>query len=79
VRTHLNRRNDVLFAEKFMRLECEKLTMYTRRQDIVGNVVLLAFCRCSQVQDRSGVLGEMYKNVTLISRKMDLPQHAVQR
>jgi len=33
----------------------------------------------SQVQDRSGVLKEMYKNVTVISRKMDLPQHAVQR
>jgi len=25
------------------------------------------------------VLGEMYKNVRLITRKMDLPQHAVQR
>jgi len=33
----------------------------------------------SQVQDRSGGWGEMYKNVTLNTRKMDLPQHAVPR
>ena len=79
VRTHLNGQNDVLFAEKCIRLVCEKLTIFPYGRDIVGNVVLLAFWRYGQVQNRSGVLGEMYKNVTVISRKMDLPQHAVQR
>jgi len=53
---------------------CEKLTIFPYGQDIVENVVLLAFWRYSQVQDRSRVLGEMYKNVTVISRKTDLPQ-----
>ena len=41
----------------------------------------IGFWRYSQVQDRSGGFGEMYKNVALISRKMDFthtPQHAVQ-
>jgi len=36
-------RNDVLFAEKCIRLVCEKLTIFPYGQDIVGNVVLLAF------------------------------------
>jgi len=58
---------------------CEKLIIFPYGQDIVGNVVLLAFWRYSQIQDRSGVSGEMYKNGTVISRKMDLPQHAVRR
>jgi len=75
---HLNGQNNVLFAEKCIRLVCEKLTVFSYRQDIVGNV-LLAFWRYSQVQDLSVVLGEMYKNVTVVSWKMDLPQHAVQR
>jgi len=43
VRTHLNGRNDVLFAEKCIRLVCEKLTISPYGEDIVGNVVLLAF------------------------------------
>ena len=76
VRTHLNGRNNVLFAEKCIRLVCEKLTIFLYGQDIAGNVVSLAFCRYSQVQDRSGVLEEMYKNVTVISRKMDLPHES---
>jgi len=78
----LNGRNDILFTEKCIRLVCEKLTLFLYGQDIVGNVVLLVFWWYSRVQDRSGVFGEMYKNVTLISRKMDLlalPQHAVQQ
>jgi len=58
---------------------CEKLTIFPYGQDTVGNFVLLAFWRYSQVQDRSGVLGEMYKNITVLSRKMDLSQHAMQR
>jgi len=75
----LNGRNDVLFAEKCIRLVCEKLTIFTYEQDIVGNDVLLAFWRYSLVQDRNGGLGEMYKNVTVVTRKMNFPQHAVQR
>ena len=67
VRTHLNGRNDVLFAEKCILHVCEKLTVFPYGQDIVGNVVLLAFWRYSQVQDRSGALEEMYKNVTVIT------------
>jgi len=39
----LNGRNDVLFAEKCIRLVCQKLTIFQYGQDIVGNVVLLAF------------------------------------
>jgi len=39
----LNGRNDVLFAEKCIRLVCEKLTIFLYAQDIVGNMVLLAF------------------------------------
>jgi len=74
----LQQRNDVLFAEKCIIVVCEKLTIFPYGQDIVGNVILLAFRRHSQVQDRSGDLEEMYKNVTVILRKMDLPQHAVQ-
>ena len=64
----LNGRNYVLFAEKCIRFVCEKLTLFPYGRDIVGNVVLLAFWWYSQVQDRSGGFGEMYKNVTLISR-----------
>jgi len=59
-----------------------KVDIFLYGQDIDGNIVLLAFWWYSQVQDRSGGFGEMYKNVTIISRKMDLPalpQHAVQR
>jgi len=76
---HLSGRNDVLFAKKCIRLVCEKLAIFPYGQDIVGNVVLLAFRQYSQIQDWSGVLGEMYKNVTVISRKMDLAQHTMQR
>jgi len=79
VRTQSNGRFDVLFAEKCIRFVYEQLTIFPYGQDIVGNVVLLAFRWYSQIQDRSEVLGEMYKNVTVISRKMDIPQHAVQR
>jgi len=75
----LNGQNDVLFAEKCIRIVCEKLTLFPYGQDIVGNIILLAFWWYSQVQDRSGGFGEMYKYVTLISCKMDLPQHAMQR
>jgi len=39
----LNGYNHVLFAEKCIRLVCEKLTIFPKGQDIVGNVVLLAF------------------------------------
>jgi len=39
----LNEQNDVLFAEKCIRLVCEKLTVFPYGQDIVGNAVLLAF------------------------------------
>ena len=39
----LNGQNEVLFAEKCIRLVCEKLTIFLYRQDIVGNVILLAF------------------------------------
>ena len=75
---HLSGRNDVLFAEKCIWLMCEKLTVFPYGQDIVGNVILLAFWWYSQVKDRSGVLRELYKNVTVISRQMDLLQHTMQ-
>jgi len=39
----LNGQNDVLFAKKCIRFTCDKLTVFTYGQDIVGNVVLLAF------------------------------------
>ena len=39
----LNGQNDVLFAEKCIRLVCEKLTVFPYGQDIIGNVVSLAF------------------------------------
>ena len=39
-----NGRNDVLFAEKCIRLvTCEKLKLFPYGQDTVGSVVLLAF------------------------------------
>jgi len=60
-------------AEKCIPLVCEKLTIFPYGQNTAGNVDLLAFWWYSQVQDRCGVLGEMYKNVTLTSRKIDLP------
>ena len=50
--THLNGRNHVLFAEKCIRLVREKLTLFPYRQDIDGNVVLLAYDDIDQ--DRSG-------------------------
>ena len=34
---------------------CKKLTIFPYGQDIVGNIVLLAFWQYSQVQDRSAV------------------------
>jgi len=57
-----------LFAEKCIRLLCEKLSLFPYGQDIVGNIFLLAFWWYSQVQDRSGSFGEMYKNVTHITQ-----------
>jgi len=75
----LNGRNDALFAEKCIRIVCEKLTLFPYGQDIVGNIILLAFRWYSQVQDRSEGFREMYKYVTLISSTMDLPHHAMQQ
>jgi len=69
----LNRRNDVLFVEKCIRLVHEKLAIFPCGQYIVGIYVLLAFRRYSQVQDRSGDSEEMYKNITLNTRKMAIP------
>ena len=43
VRTQSNGRFDVLFAEKCIRFVYEQLTIFPYGQDIVGNVVLLAF------------------------------------
>jgi len=60
----LNGWNDVLFAEKCIWLVHEKLRIFPNRQYIVENFILLAFWWYSQVQDRSGGWGEMYKNVT---------------
>jgi len=54
VHTHLNGRNHVLFAEKSIRLVCEKLRIFPYGQYIVGIYVSLAFWQYSQVQDRSG-------------------------
>jgi len=56
----------------------EKLRIFPYGQYIVGNVVLLPFWRCSQVEDQNGGRGEMYKNITPFP--MDFPhtaQHAV--
>ena len=53
--------NGVLFAEKCIRLVCEKLTVFPNGKYIVGIYDSLAFWRYSQVQDRSGGLWEMYK------------------
>jgi len=39
------------------------LRIFPYRQYIIRNIVLLAFWRYSQVQDRNGGWGEMYKNV----------------
>jgi len=70
VRTHLNGRNDVLFAEKCIRLVCEKLTIFPYGQYIVGICVSLAFQRCTQVRGRCWGLTAIGKNVTLNTRKM---------
>ena len=75
----LNGQNDILFAEKCIWLVCEKLTLFPYGQDIDGNFVSLAFWWYRQIQEWSGGFREMDKNVTVISRKMDLPQHAMQR
>jgi len=56
----------------------EKLIIFPYGQYIIETYVLLAFWRYNQVHDRSGVLGEMYKNVTVISLKMYFPQHSMQ-
>jgi len=53
----------------------EKLTLFPYGQDIVGNVFLLAFWWCSQVQDRIGGLWEMYKNVTFVTCKIAVLLH----
>ena len=66
------------WAEWRIRLVREKLRIFPYGQYIVGTVVLLAFWRYSQFQDRSGGWGEMYKNVTPFP--MDFPhtpQHSV--
>ena len=41
--TGLNGRNDVLFADKCIRLVCEKLTVFPYEQDIVGNIFFIGF------------------------------------
>jgi len=43
------------------------LRIFPYRRYIIGNVVILAFWRYSQVQDRSGSWGAMYKNVNTVS------------
>ena len=63
--TGLNGQNDVFFTLKCIRLVCEKLTIFPHGQDIVENIVLLAFQRYSQVQDRNRGLREVCKNVTV--------------
>jgi len=52
---------NVRTAEKCIRLVHEKLRIFPYRQYIVGNVVLLVFWWCSQVQDQSRGWGEIYK------------------
>ena len=52
------------FRQKYIRIVHEKLRIFPYGQYIVGNVVLLAFWRCIQFQDRSEGWGEKYKNVT---------------
>jgi len=63
----LNRQNDLFFAQKFNRLICEKLTIFSYGQAVIGIYVSLAFRRYRQVQDRSGVLRNICKNEILIS------------
>jgi len=53
-----------IVRQKCIRFVREKLMIFPYGQYIVGIYVSLTFWLCSQVQDRSGVLGEMYKNVT---------------
>jgi len=45
----------------------EKLTVFPYRRDIIGNVFSLNFRQYSQVQDRSGGLREICKNVTVVT------------
>jgi len=60
-----------------IRLVREKLRIFPHGQ-IIGNVVLLAFWRYRQVQDRSGGWGETYKNVTpFLMDFPHTPKHAV--
>ena len=60
----LNGWNDILFAEKCIRLVCEKFTVFPYGQYIVGIYVALAFQRCIQVQGRCWGFRAIGKNIT---------------
>jgi len=49
--------------------------MYFCTNKILLETSFYWLCDDSQVQDQSGGLGEMYKNVTVDTRKIDVPQH----
>jgi len=53
----------------------EKLIMFPYGQYIVGIYVSLAFRRYSQIRGRCWVLRDICKNVTVVTRKMDVPLH----
>jgi len=70
-RIRFNGWNDVLIAD---RLVCENLTIFPYAEYIVEICVELAFSGfLSQVQDRSGGWREMYTNVTVKTRNMEIP------
>jgi len=67
----LNGQNDVLFAQKCIRLVRKKLIIFPYGQYVIGIYVSLAFRGCTQLCGRCWGLRAIGKNVTVDTRKMD--------
>ena len=64
-----------VFCNKCIQLLHEKLIIFLYGQCIVGIYISLAFRRCTQVLGRCWGLRAIGKEVTVDTRKMDVPLH----
>ena len=71
----LNGQNDVLFAQKCIRLVREKLIIFPYGQYIIGIYVSLAFRGCTQVRGLCWGLRAIGENVTVDTCKLNILLH----
>ena len=81
-RIRLNGRNDVLIAEKYIRIVCEKLTVFPYRQYrlLLNSMYDWVFDDIIRFKIEVWVEEKiMYRNVTLNTRKMAMPAASLRR